>query len=471
VHLSIFKSNVSNNDKTTMASLRPTCTYCLKNACKMGDKCTKSHEAPQDRLQLDRLQLEASIEADPDWKLAFRVRSAPKELRSDKGLMIKAVKKNGDIFEVLPATLRGDEDVARVVLEETTFHRMLRFTSPELQANKAFVIDVVQKWGRSLQWASNELRDDDEVVIAAVKQDPHAISWASQRLLADKEMLMLAFTQMKPADTESLKADAESLGLLKLVSLGLKADKEVVLLAMAHYGRALQWASQQLRKDKEVALAAVKQDPFALNWASESLRNDKELVIAAIKSRGGCSNSVPDFILREWFSDRDVVVLAVTKDGSLLQHACPELKADRDLVFTAVQKTPTALQWASRELKTDKQLVLLAALRNRPILMCTSLNIRTWATIIVDMIPAELRALATRVIARHDFPAYWFRSTIIYAIQGTRSHSCTLKKIRQGHETNTAIIKCIAKFIGVRCPHIMEANIELCRRLITVASS
>jgi hypothetical protein len=460
-----------NNNKTAMVSLRPTCTHCIKGACKIGDKCTKSHAAPQDQLQLGRLQLEASIKADPEWKLAFRVRLASKKLRSDKWLMMKAVKKNGDIFELLPATLRGDMDVARMVLEETPFHRVLRFTSPELQANKAFVIEKVEKWGCSLQWASNELRDDAEVLIAAVKQDPHAFSWASQRLLADKELLLLAFTHMQLSDTEVLKADAEYLGLLKIVSPGLKADKEVVLLAVALYGRALQWASQQLRDDKEVALAAVKQDPFVLNWASESLRKDKEFVIAAIKSQEGRLSFIPDFVLREWFSDRDVAILVVAQDGSLLQHACPELKADRDLVITAVQKTPTALQWASRELKTDKQLVLLAALQNRPILMCTSPNIRAWATSIVDEIPHDLRKQATSVVERQNFPAYWFQSTIIYAIQGTRSNSCTLKKISQGHETNTAIIKCISKFVGVRFPHIMEANIELYRRLITAASS
>ncbi len=34
-------------------------------------------------------------------------------------------------------------------------------------------------------------------------------------------------------------------------------DKEVVMKALAQYGRALEWASDTLRKDKEVVMAAV----------------------------------------------------------------------------------------------------------------------------------------------------------------------------------------------------------------------
>jgi hypothetical protein len=43
----LSKSNVSNNKTTNMASLQPICTHFLKGACKHGDKCTKSHVAPQ----------------------------------------------------------------------------------------------------------------------------------------------------------------------------------------------------------------------------------------------------------------------------------------------------------------------------------------------------------------------------------------------------------------------------------------
>jgi hypothetical protein len=353
----------------------------------------------EDMVRL-RLQLEASIETDPDWKLARIVRSAPDELRRDKGLMVKAVSKYGEIFEQLPATLRGDEEVARVAIDaKFSFHRTLRFVSPELQTNKTFVNDVVQKWGRSLQWASKELRDDDEVVISAVKQDSYALSWASQRLLEDQEVVL-----------EAVKQDPQS----------------------------LRWASQELRKDKEFV---------------------KEFVIAAMKSRRGLNIQDFPFIFEKWFSDRDVVNLVVAQDGSKLQYACTKLKADRDLVLTAVQRTPTALQWASRELKMDRQLVLLAALRSKPVLSCAAPEIRAWATKVVGLIPPELRAQAPHMLARHDFPAPWFQSTMIYAIQGTFNHNSTLKIISQDHVTNTAIMKIIAKFAGVRCPEIMEANI------------
>lgn len=57
----------------------------------------------------------------------------------------------------------------------------------------------------------------------------------------------------------------------------LRSDKEVVLAAVKHNGRALFWAGDGLQADKEVVLAAIKQDPTALKFASDDLREDLDV--------------------------------------------------------------------------------------------------------------------------------------------------------------------------------------------------
>ena len=60
----------------------------------------------------------------------------------------------------------------------------------------------------------------------------------------------------------------------------VKADREVVLAAVAQDGLALRHASAGLRADWEVVLGAVPQNRFALEHASAGLKADREFILA-----------------------------------------------------------------------------------------------------------------------------------------------------------------------------------------------
>ena len=114
-----------------------------------------------------------------------------------------------------------------------------------------------------------------------------------------------------------------------------KANKELVLAAVALYGQALEYASTELKADKEVVLAAVAQDGWALRYASAGLKADKEVVLAA-----------------------------VAKIGGALMFASEELKADKEVRLTA-SLAGGALKYASEEMQANKQLVLAAVAQKK----------------------------------------------------------------------------------------------------------
>ena len=70
---------------------------------------------------------------------------------------------------------------------------------------------------------------------------------------------------------------------LEDVDKKLKADKEIVLIAVKSYGSDLKYADKTLQADKEIVLVAVKQDGYALEYADKKLQADKEVVLAAVK--------------------------------------------------------------------------------------------------------------------------------------------------------------------------------------------
>jgi len=109
----------------------------------------------------------------------------------------------------------------------------------------------------------------------------------------------------------------------------LKADKEIVLVAVTNDGRALDYADEKLKADKEIVLAAVNQNHRALEYANKKLRADKEVVLAALK-----------------------------QDGLALKYADKKLKANKEVVLAALKQEVSSHQYIDKKLKEDKDIVL-----------------------------------------------------------------------------------------------------------------
>ena len=97
--------------------------------------------------------------------------------------------------------------------------------------------------------------------------------------------------------------------VLVFAAASLKADKDLVLAAVALNGRAIEHASPALKADKAVVLVAL-QHGVALSCASDALKADKDLVIAA-----------------------------VALNGRAIEHASPELQADPEVIAAARRST------------------------------------------------------------------------------------------------------------------------------------
>lgn len=161
--------------------------------------------------------------------------------------------------------------------------------------------------------------------------------------------------------------------------MDVKNNESIVLAAVQDYGCALEFASEDMKKKKSIVLAAVQVSGYALEFASEELRSDPEVVMTAVKQCGAafkhclgdaresreiaiaavscdevqCLDAVPE----RFQNDREVVLIAVAKWGSALQHASEPLRADREIVLTACRAEPSAFEYASLELRSDRDFV------------------------------------------------------------------------------------------------------------------
>ena len=110
------------------------------------------------------------------------------------------------------------------------------------------------------------------------------------------------------------------------------------------------------RNNLEIVLAAVSQNGSALRYASEELRADRETVLVAVRNCG----SALRYASEELRADPAIVLAAVSQNGCALRYASAELKADREIVLAAVSQEGMALFYASDALRDNPETVLAA---------------------------------------------------------------------------------------------------------------
>jgi len=213
------------------------------------------------------------------------------------------------------------------------------------------------------------------------------------RQLEDREALCTVLTKYEIADILLVRRSPEIAGWLKDVTRcwqrfvdappHVRADKEVVLAAVAQQGTVVRFAAKALRADREVMIAAcssdaralayaegdtgmdlavlaaaIARDPGALEHACAAAKADRALVLAAIRqSSGGQAFRYASSAVR---ADREIALCAVAKDGKMLKFAADSLRSDRGLVLEAVRQNASAIKYASPALRRDAEVCALA---------------------------------------------------------------------------------------------------------------
>jgi hypothetical protein len=123
----------------------------------------------------------------------------PEALRSDRGVVLAVIKKDGKLLESVSEEFRSDKEV---------------------------VLEAVKEDGRALELASGDLRSDKEVVLEAIKQNAYAIRFASYDLQSDREFI----TEVVKQNVDAIKYTSPSLtrDLLFMVKLMIKVNPEVL---------------------------------------------------------------------------------------------------------------------------------------------------------------------------------------------------------------------------------------------------
>jgi len=192
-----------------------------------------------------------------DWRL---LAEAPAETRSDRELIAGVLPASaGAALAHASDELRSD----RALVLEAVRHSgsLLSEAAPELRGDRAFVLEALRLSGAALGGASEELRGSRELVLAAAREGRgSALQGAADSLRADRELV--------------LEATAEDPEAFKHASEELRGNRDFVLQVVRMSGRALQYVPLLFKADQEVVQAAVSSDDTAAAHAHASRRSE-----------------------------------------------------------------------------------------------------------------------------------------------------------------------------------------------------
>jgi len=200
-------------------------------------------------------------------------------------------------------------------------------------------------FGQDLKLASIELRDDKELVMAYVNIIGDKLEYASERLQNDKEVVLTA-----------LNTSINS-RVVNYASNKLKNDPEIIWIASKKNSAGFKYAGKELLANKSFILKTLEKGMWwVFEYADEKLRSDKEVATCAIAK----TISNIEYCSKDLQDNTRFMLMAIKQSGSALQYANNKLCSDKEVVMIAVKSYGLALKYVSEWLKDDEEVVLTA---------------------------------------------------------------------------------------------------------------
>lgn len=306
---------------------------------------------PPPSIKVDELgdaEVEAQLEA-----LGSPLRHADVQLRSDRRVVLEAVKQDGSALFFADDALKDERALVQQALRRSGW--ALRFASERLKKDRSLVLEAIQSEGVAIRFAAEELRQNHSFVCEAMSRNGDALRYVDDEFHSDPKVVRSAVRQngmaLRFAATKNTpKAFAFACGPLKW-------DRALVLEMLQLDGSLLQHLPQELRCDRDVVTTAVQQHGRAILWASGSLKQDVSVAVEAVKQDGTALQVVSEVLK----SFRNIALEAVRQNSDAWQFVDKHLRGDVDFAIAVVQNNPEVAEVAAEELEVPVKCLVAVA--------------------------------------------------------------------------------------------------------------
>ncbi|CAJ1397458.1 unnamed protein product [Effrenium voratum] len=192
--------------------------------------------------------------------------------------------------------------------------------------------------------------EDRDAMEQMVRLSLDSLKYASKALKADKELVMMAVRLP---------------GAFRYAAPLCQNDLDVARIAIAGCPQMFRFGGRTVRRDHAIASMAVQADPGNIRFVSPDLLRNRKFVQERVEKDGlalGATNArVPKEIIMAAVSQNGLALKFVAKKGVA---ANPELAKDEEVVMAAVQQNGKALKFAPDALRSKTEIVQAAVQQN-----------------------------------------------------------------------------------------------------------
>lgn len=248
-----------------------------------------------------------------------------------------------------------DKDQALEVLKKSKTAQIIKYFTPELLEDPELAKIAVSKNGYNLKFLPETLINDKEIVSLAYEQNSLSLQYAGDRLKKDKDFILKTihsnitasknYKMLPPElqnDEKFVKKLIQKNGfILKYVPDSMKANREIVELAIKNHAYAFRHASKQLREDENLLLLALS-DPENLQYTSKKLQDREDIIIylfSQIQKQEMTSGETEaiKFASPRLRKDKKFIEKLMSFDNNVFMHCDDEVKKDPLLLAKALQ--------------------------------------------------------------------------------------------------------------------------------------
>jgi len=131
---------------------------------------------------------------------ALSLQDAPDNIRSDREVVVAAVRHLGNNLIYASEELRDDKEIALLASSSPGFGGVYQHLSTELRADRELLLAALEQSsplspGDALRHAADELRNDKSIILDAVRRRGHLIEQAPIQLQEDTDVILAALRQ------------------------------------------------------------------------------------------------------------------------------------------------------------------------------------------------------------------------------------------------------------------------------------
>ncbi len=176
---------------------------------------------------------------------------------------------------------------------------LLKDAQEEIKSNKEIILQAVKSSGLNIEYASESLKNDREIVMAAVQNNGRSLNYVLKEFGSDREVVLEALGNdgsiirelsygMKKDREIVMKAIKNDGSALKFASESLKNDREIALFSVNCVGSNLMYLNDDFRRDDEIILLSLKSKLNGyfyphFNFLPKYKIKNKELLSAILK--------------------------------------------------------------------------------------------------------------------------------------------------------------------------------------------